>query len=167
LRVLRNHGQLEPGHFVTAAGNERMTELAAAIGQVQLGKLTRLCDQRRALAEQLIAAVPGLSVQNAPLHGHANRQTMGLLVGAPGAGSAGRDRAIVELATRGVQAGKLSYALHTLPQFADEAAETSGAGRSLAAAEDIAARGMCVPLFPGMLPAQLAHVIDALKEVVA
>ena len=36
LRVLRNHGQLEPGHFIMAAGNERMTELAAAIGQIQL-----------------------------------------------------------------------------------------------------------------------------------
>jgi dTDP-4-amino-4,6-dideoxygalactose transaminase len=91
---------------------------------------------------------------------------MGLLVGERGAGCAARDRAIVELGARGVQAGKLSNSLQTLPQFADEAAEARSAGRSLAVAEDIAARGMCVPLFPGMRPEQLAQVIGALKEVV-
>ncbi len=165
LRVLRNHGQLEPGNFVTAAGNARMTELAAAIGQVQLEKLGQLCAERRALADRLLRALPGLITQRTPEHGRENRQTLGVLVGAPFAGSEARDRAVVELASRGVQAGKLSYALQTLPQFAREAEEAARVGRSLSVAEDIAARGMCVPLFPGMRPEQLEQVTSALREV--
>lgn len=166
LRVLRNHGQLEPGNFLTAAGNERMTELAGAIGQVQMGKLERLCAERRILAGRLLAELPTLSVQVAPAGGRENRQTMGVLVGEPMGGSEARDRAIVGLVGRGVQAGKLSYALHTLPQFRDEAEAARQLGRSLAVSEDIALRGLCLPLFPGMHALQLEQVIAAVKEVI-
>ena len=109
---------------------------------------------------------PQLSVQMAPAGGRENRQTMGILVGEPGRGSEARDRAIVGLVGRAVQAGKLSYALHTLPQFAEEAEAARQAGRSLAVSEDIAARGMCVPLFPGMHLEQLEQVIAVLREVI-
>ncbi|MFT3925812.1 MAG: DegT/DnrJ/EryC1/StrS family aminotransferase [Myxococcales bacterium] len=166
LRVLRNHGQLEPGNFVTAAGNERMTELAAAIGQVQLAKLNRLCDERRRLVAELRAQLPTLVLQEAPEGGRENRQTLGVLVGEPFAGSAARDRALPEFAARGVQAGKLSYALHTLPQFTAEAERAKQDGRTLEVAQDIAARGLCLPLFPGMRAEQLELVIQAIKDVI-
>lgn len=164
LRVLRNHGQREPGHFVCASGNARMTELAAAIGQVQLAKLERICEARRRLAAQLMAELPELTFQQPPQGGFVNHQTLGVLVGEPGQGSAARDRMIAALAEASVQAGKLSYALHTLPQFQDEARAAEALGRTLTTSADIAARGLCLPLFPGMGDDQLAQVIAAVKR---
>ncbi len=166
LRALRNHGQAEPGRFLFAAGNQRMTELAGAIGCVQLTKLESLCAARRRLFAAFEAALPGLVVQKTPLFGEANGQTFGILVGAPGAGSTERDRVIGALNARGVQAGKLSYALHELPQFANEARAASDAERSLANASDIAARGLCAPLFPSMTASQHAQVVEALALVI-
>jgi dTDP-4-amino-4,6-dideoxygalactose transaminase len=83
------------------------------------------------------------------------------LVGAPGHGSHARDRAIERLRDAGVQAGPLSYALHTLPQFG-RARRVGG----LEVAADIAARGMALPLFPGMTEAQLSQLVSRVREVV-
>jgi len=46
LRMLRNHGQLR-GEFVVAAGNSRMTEIAAALGLAQLQRLDDIIVRRR------------------------------------------------------------------------------------------------------------------------
>ncbi len=161
LRALRNHGQQAPGVFVCAAGNHRLTELAAAIGSVQLSKLDVLVEARRALAARIRAALPGLSFQRAPQGGVANEQTLAVLVGPRGRGSHARDNAIESLRAGGVQAGALSYALHTLPQFAR--ARMTGA---LEVARDIAERGLALPLFPGMSEAQLEQVIARVRAVV-
>jgi perosamine synthetase len=165
LRTLRNHGQASPGVFVCASGNERMTELAAAIGQAQLLKLAALCEVRKKLWVRFRAALPGLVVQAAPPLAEINAQTFGVLVGEPLAGSAQRDRAITWLAEHGVAAGRLSYALAELPQFADEARQAREQGRSLKHASDIAARGMAVPLYPAMSDGDHAHVVEALSAL--
>jgi len=165
LRALRNHGQAEPGRFVCASGNYRMTELAGAIGSAQLPKLRAICDGRRAHAQRIMDALPGLTFQVPPPGGVDNRQTLGVLVGTPGGGSGERERVMAGLIARGVAAGRLSFALQTLPQFADEARAAERAGRSLDSARDIAERGLCVPLFPSMSDAQVATVIAALADV--
>jgi perosamine synthetase len=167
LRVLRNHGQREPGRFDCVAGNERMTELAAAIGRVQLDKLAGFCEARRVLATHMMAALPELAFQQTPAFGLENRQTLGVVVGPEGAGSGARDRLIAALAERGVQAGKLSYALHELPQFQAEAESARHMRRSLFNASEIASRGLCLPLFPGMSENQRDHVIAAVRAVIA
>ena len=165
LRMLRNHGQIEPGRFGCASGNYRLTEQAAAIGSAQLRKLDDICTRRRALAARIMDALPALQFQRAPEGGLDNRQTLGILLGEPHLGSAARDAAIAGLNERGVQAGRLSYALHELPQFVAEAQHARLAGRLLTTASDIAARGLCVPLFPSMSDGQVAQVIDALRQV--
>ncbi len=52
-RLLRNHGQKERYQHVALGFNQRMTELQAAIGLVQLEKLERFTGQRRANAAYL------------------------------------------------------------------------------------------------------------------
>lgn len=165
LRMLRNHGQIEAGRFGCASGNYRLTEQAAAIGSAQVRKLDQICDKRRAHARQIMEALPQLQFQQPPEGGLDNRQTLGILLGEPGQGSAARDAAIVGLGQRGVQAGRLSYALHELPQFADEAEAARRVGHVLDTSSDIAARGLCVPLFPRMSDEQRSTVIRALAEV--
>jgi dTDP-4-amino-4,6-dideoxygalactose transaminase len=163
LRVLRNHGQLEPGRFACAAGNQRLTELAAAIGSVQMAKLHALCTARKALALRYEAGLPGLRFQRAPRGGEHNRQTMAVLVGPEYAGPAVRDRMIGALAGHGVQAGRLSYALQLLPQLAQAAARAAESGRSLREAQDIAERGLALPLYPSMSERDVDQVISAVR----
>ncbi|HEX2678710.1 MAG TPA: aminotransferase class I/II-fold pyridoxal phosphate-dependent enzyme, partial [Polyangiales bacterium] len=50
LAQLRNHGQVSPGVFARASGNHRMSEIAAAIGSVQMKRLDGIVSGRRALA---------------------------------------------------------------------------------------------------------------------
>ncbi|MDB4991074.1 MAG: Bacillosamine/Legionaminic acid biosynthesis aminotransferase PglE [Myxococcaceae bacterium] len=164
LRALRNHGQRAPGVFVCAAGNQRMTELAAAIGSEQLKKLSALVSARRRLGAQIQAAFPGGSFQCASATGEPNQQTLGLLVGPMGEGAATRDRVIAALREGAVQSGPLSYALHTLPQFGQAARAAERAGRSLLVARDIAERGLALPLFPSMSDPQVQTVIEQLGK---
>ena len=164
LRALRNHGQRAPGVFVCASGNHRMTELAAAIGSEQLRKLPGLVAARRRLSAQIRAPFPDAEFQREPIHGEANQQTLGLLVGAPGGGSATRDRMLERLREGGVQSGPLSYALHLLPQLQRAASQAARQGRSLAHARDIAERGLALPLFPSMTSVQAQTVIDQLTK---
>jgi dTDP-4-amino-4,6-dideoxygalactose transaminase len=88
-------------------------------------------------------------------------------VGAPFGGSAERDRLVSALLEQGVQAGKLSYALHTLPHFAREAGAARALKHALSTSEDIAARGLCLPLFPGMSEDQARRVIAAVSAALA
>lgn len=167
LRALRNHGQTLPGVFVCAAGNQRMTELAGAIGSVQMHKLPHLVAARRRLAEQIRSAFPGRSWQRAASHAEPNQQTLGLLVGPLGQGSGERDRVLNALREAGVQSGALSYALHRLPQFERAARAAESAGRSLEVARDIAERGLALPLFPSMTEGQVERVIEGLRKALS
>jgi len=167
LRALRNHGQSAPGTFVCAAGNQRLTELAGAIGSEQLKKLSALVAARRRLGAQVQSAFPQLSFQRAAPGAEPNLQTLGLLVGPEGEGSATRDRLIVRLREGGVQSGALSYALHLLPQFEQAAHAAAGAGRSLSHARDIAERGLALPLFPGMTEQQVGTLVEQLGKALA
>jgi dTDP-4-amino-4,6-dideoxygalactose transaminase len=140
-----------------------MTEVAAAIGRVQLAKLSALVDARRAHAARIRAPFSEALFQRAPVGGVANGQTLGMLV-AEGRGSEERDRLIASLREHGVQAGPLSYALHRLPQLAEAAASARAVGRSLEQARAIAERGVSLPLFPSMSDAQVELVIAALRR---
>jgi dTDP-4-amino-4,6-dideoxygalactose transaminase len=162
VRELRNHGQAAPARFARAAGNERMSELSAAVGVVQMTRLTTIVEQRRALAARYregLADLP-LRMQAAAPGATPNHQTLGVVLD-PGLD---RDALIARLAQRAVQAGLLSYALHRLPQLRDAAEVAARAGRSLQNAEAIAERGMCLPLFPTLTHAEQDQVIAALRE---
>ena len=63
LRLLRNHGQTELYRHAVLGYNWRITEMQAAIGEVQLGKLDRILQRKRANAlkmGELLSGVPGV-----------------------------------------------------------------------------------------------------------
>jgi len=154
LRMLRNHGQLR-GEFVVAAGNHRMTEIAAALGLAQLQRLDDIVARRRELAalyrEGLADAVP---YQSSPAGAESNFQTFGVIL------PQGRDRNTVcdRMGERGVEAGRLSFAIHKLGSFA-------GSNASMPIAERVAARGLALPLFPQMRNAEAEEVTKVLLGV--
>lgn len=161
LRALRNHGQSTPGTFVCAGPNARLSEMHAAIGVVQMAKLGDILARRRAMADEIRAAVP-LKWQRAPAGAVVNHQTLGFVLPQPATGSLrdARDTLVTALRDAGVEASILSYALHRLPQFQQYAVNR---GRSFPVADRVVDGGVAVPLHPGMSPSDVAAVIDALR----
>ncbi len=85
-----------------------MTDLQAAIGIVQLGRLADLVAGRRAMAaryHELLADVPGVSPVHDPAHGTTNYQAFWVLL------AEGTDRraALCSLAAEGVRPGAGSW----------------------------------------------------------
>ena len=101
LRTLRNHGQLG-GQFVVAAGNSRMTEIAAALGLAQLQRLDDIFARRRAIAAlyRRRSMAPWTFKPPRPARSP-NYQTFGALLPQGYARDAVRDK----LRERGVEAG--------------------------------------------------------------
>jgi dTDP-4-amino-4,6-dideoxygalactose transaminase len=161
LRMLRNHGQSSPGVFEDAGPNARMSEIHAAVGVVQMSKLDAMLARRRAIAEEVRAAV-GLHWQAAPAGAVVNHQTLGFVLPMPAQGTrrAARDALLSALREAGVEANILSYALHQLPQFAAYAVNRT---RRFPVADVVVDGGVAVPLHPAMSADDVAVVIDRLR----
>ncbi len=155
LRVMRNHGQRGPGDFVEPAGNQRLTEVAAAIGLAQLERLDAILERRRALAERYLRALDGrFEVQQPPEGASSNRQTFGVILPAS-LRAADRDSIATRMRERGVEAGRLSYALSRVGSLAGRTA-----GGPLPVAEAIDERGLALPLHPLLSESDVDRVLE-------
>jgi dTDP-4-amino-4,6-dideoxygalactose transaminase len=162
LRELRNHGQGVPGVFQRASGNYRLSEIAAGLGIAQLGKLDGMLVERGRLAARYNDALARFTPQRLPEGARSNHQTFGIVL----PNSLRRDAIIGELRALGVEAARLSYALHTLPQFSASASEAAAAGRTFPEATRIAEQGIALPLWPGLSADEQRHVIASLLSVI-
>jgi perosamine synthetase len=166
MRALRNHGQLSAGVFIRASGNYRMTNLAAAIGVIQMARLDELVRARQALAQRYLDALPKLCFQKLPENALSNYQTFGFLL-PEGTSAARRDQVVTALGKAGVQSGILSYALHRIEHLKPAARAAEKAGRSFEASSGIADRGIALPIYPSMSRDDQDRVIQAVGEVLA
>lgn len=161
LRTLRNHGQVKPGVFEKIGANHRLGELAAALGMAQLGELDAGIDKRQAIAaryvEGLAAIDPALRTQQAPAHARWNVQTFGVVL--PSAWSADdRDALLAAIGAAQVEVGRLSYALHRLPnlaRFHPARCETSAS---------IVDRGLALPMHAGLSADDVTTVLSAFER---
>lgn len=163
LRVLRNHGQHSPGQFTRASGNARMSELAAAVGCSQMQRLDSMLSARQKLAARYQAELAGLTPQRIAAGARANYQTFGVVLPP----HASREEVISALRAREIEAGRLSYALHLLPQFEAARVEAAAAGRKLENAALLERQGLALPLYPELSESEQRHVITSLKAVLA
>jgi perosamine synthetase len=170
LRMLRNHGADGTGlDFEQASGNFRMSEPAAAIGLAQMARLQAMVQERRRLAARylgLLSGLSGLGFQRQAPGCRSNYQTFGLLL-PTGFSGPGRDGVIEALREQGVEAGRLSFALHRLKSLRATARQAEQAGRSLEVSETIAERGLALPLYAGMTPEEQEEVARALATVLS
>ncbi|PRY32032.1 DegT/DnrJ/EryC1/StrS family aminotransferase [Pseudosporangium ferrugineum] len=105
--------------YLETAYNYRMTDIQAAVGLVQLGRLAGLVAQRRALAARyhdLLAGIDGLVPVRDPAYGRTNYQSFWVLLNPEYA--TGRDEVLAELAARGVSARRGIMAAHLEPAYA-------------------------------------------------
>jgi dTDP-4-amino-4,6-dideoxygalactose transaminase len=142
---------------VAAGYKYNMTDVAAAIGRVQLRRVEELQGRRAAAAAAYDAAIAELSCLSAPprppeqTHGNYLYQAR---VEPP-------TRAAIEsgLRARGVATGFYYRPLHTYPLYA------SAARQLLTNAEWLASSTIALPLHAGLDDAAIAHVIAALREI--
>jgi dTDP-4-amino-4,6-dideoxygalactose transaminase len=166
LRRLRQHamagGAFQHGEAFTEVGwNYRLTDLQAAVGLVQLGRLGALAARRREQAaryRQALAGLPGLSLPAEPPGCEHGWQSY--VVRLHGAGAAGRDRVLAGLLERGVGARVGVMAAHRQPAYA-------AARAHLPVTDLLADETLALPLYHELAPSDQDHVVATLAELLA
>lgn len=169
LRRLREHGMSVSAADRHTAGkpiveqyletgfNYRMTDLQAAVGIVQLGRLPELVAQRRELAaryHELLADVPGVRPVRDPAHGTTNYQAFWVLLAddVP----AERNDVLAALAAAGVSARRGIMAAHLEPAY------TGTRHVPLPVTELLTERSLILPLHHELTPERQEHVVATL-----
>jgi len=159
VRQLVNHGRVDRYEHALLGYNYRMTDLAAAMGLVQLGKLDQFNLKRRAHAVRLsrqLQGVPGLTLPVEPAgcyhvyHQYTVRH-------------AERDELARWLREQGIETGVIyPIPLHKQPLY-----RNLGYGeRSLPAAEQAAREVLSLPVHPGLSEQQVYTVAEGVRAFV-
>jgi perosamine synthetase len=155
VRLLRSHGQKERYHHVTNGYNYRMTEIQAAIGLVQLGKLERFTERRIANAiylNQQLGPYIQTPITRPGIRHVYHQYTIRL--------PSQRARWIEVLSERGIGTG-IHYpcSIHQQPFYREQ-----GWNISLPEAEKAANEVLCLPIHPALTEEDRAIVA---QEVIA
>jgi perosamine synthetase len=171
LRRLREHGMNASAaqrhasdkpvleSYLEVGFNYRMTDVQAAIGLVQLGRLDAMIARRRALAARyaaLLHDVPGLTPVRDPAHGQSNFQSYWVLLDEDF--PTGRDDLLGALAAAGVSARRGIMAAHLEPAYAGHP------HAPLPVTERLTRDSLILPLFHTMTEAQQDRVVAVLCE---
>jgi len=139
--------------------NYRMTDIQAAVGRVQLGRLPDLLAERRALAARYEQVLAGIPVVRPREPNWAKHNWQSYCVRLPdGVDQRGVMQAMLD---RGVATRRGIMCAHREPAYANRA--TRFALPHSEAAQD---RCILLPIFPGMTEAQQDEVGEALAEAV-
>jgi perosamine synthetase len=173
LRRLREHGMSVSAadrhtsstaiveQYLETGFNYRMTDVQAAIGIVQLGRLTDLVADRRAMAQryhELLAGVPGLRPVRDPDHGTTNYQAFWVLLDDDVTEQ--RNDVLAALAQAGVSARRGIMAAHLEPAYADVDAGP------LPVTELLTSRSVILPLHHELTHAQQDLVVSSLLAAI-
>jgi dTDP-4-amino-4,6-dideoxygalactose transaminase len=166
-RRFRHHGQGERYEYISLGYNYRMTDIAAAIGRVQLDRLAAITAARRANAffyDRELGGIPGLQTPFVPARaGHVYHQYSMLIDGGATANGATRDDVRAALATVGIDSGiYYPVPLHLHPLFAPFG---YGPG-DFPVAERVAKQILALPIHPALDRVQLEHTVRAVRRAV-
>jgi dTDP-4-amino-4,6-dideoxygalactose transaminase len=172
LRRLREHGMSVSAADRHAAGNRvvlesylevgfnyRMTDMQAAVGLVQLGKLPAMVDRRREIVatyREALSAIDGLIPVTEPQGARSNFQSFWLRLSSDWPMS--RNETLQFLADRGIQARRGIMAAHLEPAYA------SFADLDLPATRSITEESLILPVFHSITAEEIARVVDGLAE---
>lgn len=150
-----------PEEYLEVGFNYRMTDLQAAVGLVQLGRLPEIVDRRRQIAAgygKAIAEIPGLRLVADPPYGTTNFQSCWVEVG-PDYGTE-RDGLLAALADADISARRGIMASHRQPAYATRDNGTA----DLSVTEHLSDHTLILPLYHQMSDSEQARVVDALRS---
>jgi perosamine synthetase len=165
LRSLRNQGRTgaewldhaEPGY------NYRLSDIACALGRVQLARIDELLAPRRAAAERyqsLLKGLPGLELPPLRLP---NRTISWFVYVVRLPGRVNREHVRAFLAERDIATGRYFAPIHLQPAWRKH---PSAVGVHLPITESIASRTLALPFFNRITPAQQMLVATALQDAI-
>ncbi len=163
LRRLRNHGATGQGgvqEFLTVGGNYRLTEIQAALGTVQMGKLEATTARRRALAQLYDTALQAIEWVQIPRRAEGSRPVFQsyVVVLDP---SIDRTQVIAALHQRGVESTIPTYAVPLTHYYRSKYGYQPG---DFPVTQRVFAHGLTLPLHPRMSDDDIAVVARALRE---
>jgi perosamine synthetase len=169
LRLLRNQGMEQRYANEVVGANQRLTDVAAAIGRVQLGKLDGWTEQRRANAAALSSGLKG--VVPPPEAEGARPVYHQYTIRVPEGIAGGRDALLAGLKERGI--GSAVYyptPIHLLKPYLPGYVDLAGqrpANRDWDLPETMRAAGevLSLPVYPGLTDADLGRIIDAVNDL--
>jgi perosamine synthetase len=143
--------------------NYRLSDIACAIGLAQLDRLDGMLAGRARAAAAYREALAGIEGLGLPCedHGGDRRGWFVFVVQVP-AGGPGRDAVIRGLRERGVQSKPYLPAIHLMSFYRERFGHREG---EFPVCEDVAARSVALPFFPGLTEGQVARVAEALRAV--
>jgi dTDP-4-amino-4,6-dideoxygalactose transaminase len=147
--------------YLETGWNFRMTDIQAAVGLVQLGRLTGLVAQRRQLAaryQELLAGIDGLWAVRDPAYGESNFQSFWVLL-SPEFGVS-RDQVLTELAAAGVSARRGIMASHLEPAYQDVVPPAG-----LANTERLTRDSLILPLHHALTEDDQDHIVGVLRKL--
>lgn len=148
-----------PEEYGEVGFNFRMTDLQAAVGLVQLGRLPEIVARRRQLAGRYrdeLSGVPGLRLVEDPSWGTSNVQSLWLEV-LPSFGT-DREDLLLALASAGISARRGIMAAHRHPAHADRDHSP------LPVTERLTDSTLILPLFHQMTDDDLDRVVKVLRD---
>jgi len=142
--------------------NYRLTDVAAALGLVQLERLDGMLAARARVAGWYREALAGFEDLQLPCldEGGDRRGWFVFVVQVPH--GADRDDTVRALALRGIQSKPYLPAIHLLSFYRERFGHREG---QFPVCEDVAARSIALPFFPEMTEGQVAEVAEALESV--
>jgi dTDP-4-amino-4,6-dideoxygalactose transaminase len=145
-------------HYLEVGYNYRMTDIQAAIGIVQLGRLDAIVERRRHLAQcyrEMLADVPGLRLPVEPEHAKTNYQSF--WVELPVDSPVSQHDALAYMQERGISCRRGIMAAHLEPAY------HGSARRELPVTERLTARTVILPLYHQMTASEQQCVIEAFR----
>ncbi len=144
--------------------NYRLSDVAAAIGIAQLQRLDAMLAARAQVAASYREALGDIEGLGLPCedHGGDRRGWFVFVVQIPGGAGPARDDVILGLRERGVQSKPYLPAIHLMSFYRETYGHREG---EFPIAEDVAARSVALPFFPGLAPNQVQRVAEALRQV--
>jgi perosamine synthetase len=166
LRSLRNQGRQPDSDWLDHAEpgyNYRLSELACALGRVQLSRIDVMLALRRAAAERydaLLRNIPGLDLPPLALP---DRVVSWFVYVVRLPLSVERERVQVALTRRGIQTGRYFAPIHLQPAWLGHA---SASAAKLPITEAVARRTLALPFFNRITLSQQEAVAAALREAI-
>jgi len=139
--------------------NYRLSEIAAAIGIVQLERLDEMLAARSWVARcyrEALSGIEGVELPCPDTDGN-TRGWFVFVVQLPR--DADREQTVRALAEAGIQSKPYMPAIHLLSYYRERFGHRSG---EFPVCEDVAARSLALPFFPGMEEGRVARVAEAL-----